>query len=339
MYYIYCHKDLEGIPFYYGKSTKNSYRKDGFSRAYLSGGRGVDWKNKSKEGYTVEILDESQNEEEILLQELKYIQECETCVNKISRSTTIEYCFIKINENLCILHFRNYKENKFLLFSNGDIFNMSGLKIKPLDNGKGYKSIGINVKYSANNYTCKYFYIHRLVAEAFIENSKNKKVVHHKDENKANNDVSNLEWVTHQENVLYSLKPDKFITKAILKLDNLGNLVKSYNSVSEAAIEMECTEELLQSCASKNNLKCETGKGYLWVYEEDFNDDNNKLKFLLEKYKYGFYRQCSPLIKQNIREEFLNLKNNFKTKNKLIMYLVEKYNLSKRTIYIECKEL
>jgi uncharacterized protein YerC len=44
------------------------------------------------------------------------------------------------------------------------------------------------------------FYIHRLIADAFIPNPKNKKYVNHKDGNKLNNDISNLEWVTSAEN-------------------------------------------------------------------------------------------------------------------------------------------
>ena len=42
--------------------------------------------------------------------------------------------------------------------------------------------------------------INRLVAQAFIDNPQNKPVVHHKDHNKLNNDVSNLEWATYKEN-------------------------------------------------------------------------------------------------------------------------------------------
>jgi hypothetical protein len=42
------------------------------------------------------------------------------------------------------------------------------------------------------------------MAEAFIENSVNKTEVNHKDGNKLNNDLSNLEWVTHSENILHA---------------------------------------------------------------------------------------------------------------------------------------
>ena len=46
--------------------------------------------------------------------------------------------------------------------------------------------------------------VHRLVAEAFIPNPNNKKIVNHKDFDRKNNYVDNLEWLTQQENILYS---------------------------------------------------------------------------------------------------------------------------------------
>ena len=60
--------------------------------------------------------------------------------------------------------------------------------------------------------------VHTLVAQAFLPNPENKPVVHHRDSNRANNRVDNLEWVTHRENTAYAVqngsydKPDSCAT-------------------------------------------------------------------------------------------------------------------------------
>jgi len=70
--------------------------------------------------------------------------------------------------------------------------------LKPSLAGKGYFRIGLR-----KDKKPKYYYIHRLVAEAFIPNVDNKEFVNHKDLNKLNNNVDNLEWCTPKENNNY----------------------------------------------------------------------------------------------------------------------------------------
>lgn len=75
----------------------------------------------------------------------------------------------------------------------------SGMLVKPRDNGRGYLLVQL---YKSKKAKAKY--VHRLVAEAFIPNPCNKKEVNHLDGNRANNCVSNLEWVTSSENKLHA---------------------------------------------------------------------------------------------------------------------------------------
>jgi len=78
--------------------------------------------------------------------------------------------------------------------------------MNPSINKKGYKCIVL-----CKNSKQKHFRVHRLVAQSFIPNSENKKIVNHIDCNKINNHESNLEWVTHKENEIHAkangLKP------------------------------------------------------------------------------------------------------------------------------------
>lgn len=73
--------------------------------------------------------------------------------------------------------------------------------LKPNINRCGYKYINLN-KIGKT----KVFTIHRLVAIHFISNSENKKTVNHKDGNKQNNYIDNLEWSTYSENAKHSFK-------------------------------------------------------------------------------------------------------------------------------------
>ena len=71
--------------------------------------------------------------------------------------------------------------------------------LNPTDNGKGYLIIGLRKDKERKSH-----YIHRLVAQAFIDNPNNYGYVNHIDYNKKNNAVSNLEWCTQKNNVMHS---------------------------------------------------------------------------------------------------------------------------------------
>lgn len=74
-------------------------------------------------------------------------------------------------------------------------------KLKP--HPTGYIGVGIKIK-KGNKYVAKFCQVHRLVAQAFIPNPKNKPDVNHIDGNKRNNCVKNLEWVTEHENNIHA---------------------------------------------------------------------------------------------------------------------------------------
>ena len=68
----------------------------------------------------------------------------------------------------------------------------------------GYYSVEITYKYKRNH-----FYVHRLVAEAFIPNPDNLAQVNHKDEDKTNNNVENLEWCNRKYNMNYGTRAER----------------------------------------------------------------------------------------------------------------------------------
>lgn len=74
----------------------------------------------------------------------------------------------------------------------------SGRVLSPTNNGCGYYTVQLS-----NGGIKKRHYIHRLVAKAFIKNYSKLNEINHKDENKSNNNVSNLEWCSRKYNVNY----------------------------------------------------------------------------------------------------------------------------------------
>lgn len=89
---------------------------------------------------------------------------------------------------------------KRVLFVNNITTKPQNKILKPTSNGNGYLIISLHKNGKRKNY-----YIHRLVAETFLNNPNNYNEINHKDFNKKNNKVDNLEWCCRQYNVNYSI--------------------------------------------------------------------------------------------------------------------------------------
>lgn len=91
----------------------------------------------------------------------------------------------------------------------GRIKNKKGMFLKPyLQNG--YLRVGLY-----KNKSIKSIYIHRLVATAFIPKIEDKNIINHKDGNKLNNNVQNLEWCNYSENNQHAYKYKLKIAKPL----------------------------------------------------------------------------------------------------------------------------
>ena len=116
------------------------------------------------------------------------------------------------------------------------------------------------------------FAIHRLVAKHFIGFPKNEEHVNHKDGDKTNNHIENLEWVTRKENTRHAMETGLWNPKAIKgtygievkQYDLDGRYLKSYPSASIAGEQFSKHASSAISKVCKDERK--TAYGYKWEY-------------------------------------------------------------------------
>ena len=127
----------------------------------------------------------------------------------------------------------------YFIDKRGFVFSQqTNKKLVICDNGKGYKVASLKIK---GKRKWKKAYIHRLVAMAYVEGYNEKLEVNHKDENKANNHYTNLEWVTTKYNNNYGTKNEKISISNGHKCyvyDYKLNFKGEFNSIKKASEEL-----------------------------------------------------------------------------------------------------
>ena len=112
---------------------------------------------------------------------------------------------------------------------------------------KGYLGVSLS---SAPNVS-KTIKVHRLVAKAFIPNPDNLPMVNHKDENKTNNCVSNLEWITPKDNCNYGTRNERQglgHSKPIEQYDLEGNFIKEWDSAAQIERDLGFNHSNISKC-------------------------------------------------------------------------------------------
>ena len=106
--------------------------------------------------------------------------------------------------------------------------------------------------------------LHRILATAFIDNPEGKPCVNHIDENKLNNDLSNLEWCTERENVIHGTRTKRAaekLSKKVIQLDLNDNVLNEFESMRQAERETGVSVGNISSCC---NGKTKSAGGYKW---------------------------------------------------------------------------
>lgn len=123
-------------------------------------------------------------------------------------------------------------DTKYAISNKGNIINVkNGRQLKTRINKNGYEEVQLSINGIRKNYR-----IHRLVGIAFLDNIENKPYINHKDGNKLNNNLYNLEWCTAKENDNHSRKNHlKIQSKPIKAISIETNHIIFFESLSECA--------------------------------------------------------------------------------------------------------
>lgn len=174
-------------------------------------------------------------------------------------------------------------ENTDCYISNlGYVVNSNNKVLASTKDGSGYCGVSVNGKR---------YLVHILVAKAFIPNYENKPQVNHKNGDKTNNCVWNLEWCTPYENQMhrryvlgknmdgennpmYDVKGinSPVYKDHIVKLDLHGNYIDTYVNGIEAAKSVTDASKAsrIYKCLSSKYPKCKTAFGYYWIYKNSY---------------------------------------------------------------------
>lgn len=135
--------------------------------------------------------------------------------------------------------------------------------LKPGINGRGYFYVNL-----WKNGEYKQYRVHRLVAQAFLTNSNNLPEVNHRDEDKTNNKVENLEWCDRKYNHNYGTINQRIAekcSKQVLQYKKSGEFVKEWKSTMDVQRNLGYAQSSISACCLG---KYKSAYGFIWAYKK-----------------------------------------------------------------------
>lgn len=155
-------------------------------------------------------------------------------------------------------------EGKYLVSDEGEVmslprkFRKKAKILKPGKRGRGGTLYAFVIL--SDGKTAEHFAVHRLVANAFLDNPMMLPEINHKDENPLNNRVENLEWCSRQYNIEYSK------AKRVAQSTMDGEKIAEYKSVSVASKMTGIYRTAINNALTGWS---KTAGGYIWTYIEE----------------------------------------------------------------------
>lgn len=159
-------------------------------------------------------------------------------------------------------------QQRYKITKDGNVINKTTGKIKSFYiSNNGYKRVSLWIDGKQKKMS-----IHRLVALTYIPNPNNLPQINHKDGNKLNNNVDNLEWCNQEHNTkeAYKIGLIKSSTTKVNQYDLEGNFIKQWNSIKEACDELNLNHANISVVCKGNTNRKQVG-GYIWKYGKEEN--------------------------------------------------------------------
>lgn len=158
-----------------------------------------------------------------------------------------------------------FRNKNYTVSDDGRVFSVRKQKELTLkQNWDGYRRVQL-----WDHGKCNFVSVHRLVAETFLPNPENKPFVNHKNGDKADNRVSNLEWCTQQENIRHAWKEGLSKTqlnragKAIRQLNGEGGILRIFPSTMQVERELGIAHTNVSAAIKRGG----TAGGFRWEYD------------------------------------------------------------------------
>lgn len=229
-----------------------------------------------------------------------------------------------------IEEWRKINDSNYIISNMGRIMNIKSNEFITNNNIAGYYNVNLSI-----NDDKRYSYrLNRLLAYAFIPNlDESKKIINHKDGDKLNNKIFNLEWSTQSDNINHSYQEldNKARTESVIQMDLDGKEIKKFDSITKASNETGAARTHISSVCNGKRKSC---GGYKWKYDkqedrEEVNLSNFQNIPNFPKYKIDingtiYSEYTKKILKSQLVNGYLkiNLKNNKKEKNCFIHQLV-----------------